>query len=83
MAQANLPDLNTIQPNDPQFAQAALEYQRLAAQQAQQLQQLAAQGQCQGQGQLVAGLEQLSNRIATQTIADGVEEYSGKPRDLN
>jgi hypothetical protein len=88
MAQANpLPDLTTLQPDDPQFQAAALEYQRLhqdlqqvAEQQAQQLQQLQ---QGQGQGQLALTLDKLGDKIATQTISDGVPTYSGKPRELN
>jgi hypothetical protein len=87
MAQANpLPDLNNLNQNDPQFVAAALEYQRqlaeahqTLAEQHQRLQQL----QLQGAPQLANTLDKLGDKIATQTITEGVETYSGKPSELN
>ena len=71
---AQLPDLATLNPQDPNFLAAAIEYQRRY--------ELAQQQQVQNPGQLADTLNNLGDRIATQGITDLVPTYSGKPREI-
>ena len=71
---AGLPDLGTLDPNDPNFVAVAVEYQRRYE---------LLQRQPTQHGQLAETLNNLGDRIATQSITDVVDTYSGKPRELN